>query len=270
MCVRPVNLHPGAARGCTVPCGQCIECRLKRSREWAVRCMHEASMYEDNVFVTLTYSDEFLPVGGSLDRAAFPLFMRRLKKELGPVRYFHAGEYGERNGRPHYHALLFGVDFGDKVPWSERSGVPVYRSGQLEAMWPFGQSEIGSVTFESAQYVAKYCVKKVTGPRAGSHYGGRQPEYATMSRRPGIGSRWMESFDGEVARSGTVVSRGVEVTAPRFYESRLSEAQLEVMKARRARKYGDRLVGWRERAAREVIAVAKLRLAEEKKACAGS
>ena len=100
MCVRPIRLRAHQERQQTVPCGLCIECRKKHARNWAVRCVHEAQMYEDNCFVTLTYSDEFLPVGGSLDRRAFPLFMKRLRKEVGALRYFHAGEYGEVNGRP--------------------------------------------------------------------------------------------------------------------------------------------------------------------------
>lgn len=267
MCVKPIGLKPGAASGMTVPCGQCIECRLKRSREWALRCVHEASLYDVNSFVTLTYEDKFLPAGGSLDRAAFPLFMKRLRKARGPVRYFHAGEYGEKSGRPHYHALLFGLQFGDLVEYGRTgSGCVQFISDDLSALWPYGMASIGSVTFESAQYVAKYCVKKVTGPAAVGYYQGRVPEYATMSRRPGIGAGWLEKFHPEVMRDDSCIVRGHEVQPPRYYDKKLEEldaARVEVMKARRDRKRIARgVVGWRERAARELIAVAKLKLAE--------
>lgn len=279
MCVRPARLNSQKEIGLTVPCGQCIECRLKRSREWAIRCMHEASLFsEGSSFITLTYADEFLPKGGSLDRRAFPLFMKRLRKEVGPVRYFHVGEYGEQNGRPHYHALLFGLRFADERPMGVTgSGYPAFVSDQLSGLWTAGASQIGEVTFESAQYVARYCVKKITGSRAEAHYqrldakGCKyvlEPEYATMSRRPGIGSRWLEENRADVERDDSVISRGHEVTPPRFYDKKLSDAQQEVMKARRLRKRGERVgkdpgVTWRTNAARELIAVAALKQLEE-------
>lgn len=270
MCVRPAKLSVGKPHELRVPCGQCIECRLRRSREWALRCVHEASLYDVNSFITLTYADEYLPQGGSLDRRAFPLFMKRLRKAFGSVRYFHAGEYGERNGRPHYHALLFGLWFGDAVQVGvSDGGFPRFESGALSDVWEFGRADIGSVTFESAAYVARYCVKKVTGCAADAHYRGRVPEYATMSRRPGIGFRWFEQFRGEVYRDDSVLARGHEVTPPRYYDKKefeLDEARMEVVKARRIRKHGVKCSTdgstWRTNAAREVIAVAKLRQLE--------
>lgn len=243
--------------------------------------MQEASLHEENWFLTLTYADEYLPKGGSLDRRAFPLFMKRLRKAFGSVRYFHAGEYGERNGRPHYHALLFGMRLNDVRACGESaSGYPVFDSEAVSALWPFGVIQLGDVSFESAQYVARYCVKKVTGTRALAHYQRvdaqgvihqLEPEYATMSRRPGIGFGWYEQFRGEVYRDDGVLARGHLVQPPRFYdkkEEELDGARMEVCKARRIRKYGERCtiangVTWRTNAARELIAVAKLRQLEE-------
>src|SRR6266571_4497618 len=130
-----------------LPCGQCRGCRASYSREWAMRCMHEASMHADNCFLTLTYSDEYLPRNNSLDKSAFPLFMKRLRKAIAPqrVRYFHVGEYGERSGRPHYNALLFGYDPPDKVLFSVRAGFPVFTSDGLRAAWPYGLHEVDCV-----------------------------------------------------------------------------------------------------------------------------
>lgn len=215
----------------TVPCGQCIGCRLERSRQWAIRCMHEASLHDENAFVTLTYADEHLPDYGSLDKRAFPLFMKRLRKARAEkVRFFSCGEYGERFGRPHYHALLFGCDFPDKVRCGERGKFPVWQSAELERLWPFGRAELGSVTFESAAYVAAYVVKKVTGSeeRKDAAYGvvdgetgevvRREAEFALMSRRPGIGRPWLERFGCEVYPGDGVVVRGRLMRPPRFYD----------------------------------------------------
>ncbi len=238
-----------------VPCGRCIGCRLERSRQWAVRCMHEAQMHEASSFVTLTYDEDNLPFGGSLVKSDFQKFMKRLRARIETkVRFFHCGEYGEKLSRPHYHALLFGFDFPDRYRWLDRGTGPVFRSELLEDLWPMGQSEIGSVTFESAAYVARYCVKKVTGSAAAEHYtrvDGEtgelvevEPEYATMSRRPGIGSTWLEEFYSDVYPRDHVVSRGREAKPPRFYDQWLSGRAPDVWKAikgdrREARKRED-------------------------------
>src|SRR6185436_16893236 len=130
-------------------------------------------------------------------------------------RYFHCGEYGEQLGRPHYHALLFNYDFDDKRFFSQRGGNSVYTSDKLSRLWGNGFSVIGEVTFDSAAYVARYVMKKVTGVRAEEHYQGRRPEYTTMSRRPGIGKGWYEKFKTDVYPRDRVVVRGVHTRPPR-------------------------------------------------------
>ncbi len=247
----------------TLPCGQCVGCRLERSRQWAVRCMHEASLYEDNAFITLTYDEMHLPRGASLDREAFPKFMKRLRRRIdGKVRYFHCGEYGEQTARPHYHALLFGMDFEDKVLWSTRNGFPVWRSVFLESLWKKGSSEIGSVTFESAAYVARYCVKAMTNlsyrkkdresylEAVENYYTVLDPdtgelmmkekEYTTMSRAPGVGKRWFEKFADEVYPSDQVIARGVATKPPRYYDTQHElldpKEALEVSEARNQKR----------------------------------
>lgn len=220
-----------------LPCGQCVGCRLERSRQWAVRCMHEASLYEDNSFVTLTYDDEHLPkkkemcvrcvrphiIAGSVCVAEFQNFMRRLRKEYAfkKIRFLHCGEYGELNARPHYHALLFNVGFKDKRVWTQREGTRLYVSDRLSKLWPLGFSTIGDVSFESASYVARYSLKKVTGERAEAHYGLRKPDYITMSRRPGIGALWYAKFKADVYPRDRTVVRGFPSRPPRFYDNLL-------------------------------------------------
>lgn len=220
---RPVVFNPND--GCPdlpvqVPCGRCIGCRLERSRQWAVRCVHEASLHENNCFLTLTYDEAHFPDNGSLCVDHFQKFMKRLRKSADvPVRFLHCGEYGEQFARPHYHALIFGYAFPDRVLWSENNSIPLYRSAQLEKLWPLGHSLIGEVNFESAAYVCRYVLKKVTGPDSEDYYQGRQPEYITMSRRPGIGSGWFDKYQSDVYPSDEVVIRhGLKCRPSRYYD----------------------------------------------------
>lgn len=237
-----------AAFPMSVPCGYCIGCRLERSRQWAVRCVHEAQMHENNCFITLTFSPEALKARGtqSLRKRDFQLFMKRLRRRFGKgIRYMHCGEYGEKLGRPHYHACIFGFDFPDKVPWRGN----LFRSVELERLWPWGYSSIGRVTFESAAYVARYVVKKRYGKDAGRFYvkvdadtgltEQVDPEYATMSRRPAIGRTWIEKYYRDVYPKGYFTVSGRPSKPPRYYDQRfelMDPATYRRIKARRKRK----------------------------------
>lgn len=216
-----------------LPCNQCIGCRLERSRKWAMRCMHEASLYEGNSFVTLTYDDVHLPVRGQLDYPEFQRFMKRLRKKFGAdVRFYMCGEYGEKDWRPHYHACLFNTTFEDKLYLCTLpSGAKLYRSATLERLWPYGISSVGDVTFESAAYVARYCVQKVTGHNAKAHYARVHsvshgapyhfqlvPEFNQMSRRPGIGKPWLEKYKADVFPHDYIVINGTKCGVPRYYD----------------------------------------------------
>lgn len=215
----------------SVSCGQCIGCRLEKSRQWAVRCMHEAQLHDQNCFLTLTYSK--VPAGGSVNVAHFQKFMKRLRRRIAPTRvsFFHCGEYGEALGRPHYHAAVFGYDFPDKRRWKESHSGPLYVSTLLDEVWSHGYCTIGALTFESAAYIARYVTKKITGPMAEGHYRGLEPEYVTMSRRPAIGKRWLEKFAAETYRDDTVVMRGREMRPPRYYDRQ--HADLDAVAHRR-------------------------------------
>lgn len=222
----------------TIKCGQCVGCRLERSRQWAIRCMHESQMHENNSFITLTFNPESLAARKnphSLDVRDWQLFMKRLKKNAGgkKIRFFHCGEYGELNKRPHYHACLFGHDFSDKELWKEtKTGHKLYTSKELEKAWPYGFSTIGDVTFESAAYVARYIMKKITGDDAEHHYTkfddltgeilcDLKPEYTTMSRRNGIGQSWYEKYKDDVYPHDFVVINGMKMKPPKYYDSLL-------------------------------------------------
>lgn len=234
-----------------LPCGQCVGCRLERSRQWALRCIHEAKLHEFNCFITLTYSDEHVPSDGGLHHRDFQLFMKRLRKYAdSDVRYYMCGEYGDNFGRPHFHAILFGFTFNDLTLWRKTSaGSALFRSETLERLWPYGHSSIGAVTFESAAYVARYVMKKVTGHNAHRAYDSvstetgevftRHPEYNRMSLKPGIGAGWYEKFSSDVFPHDRVVHDGTPSKPPRYYDKLLGRSNPELLADIKAKRMLD-------------------------------
>ncbi|WNK14068.1 MAG: replication initiator protein [Microvirus sp.] len=204
-----------------LPCGKCIGCLRNRAREWGIRCVHESINHQQNSFLTLTYSPEHLPPDGSIHVEHIQKFIKRLRKEAKlPLRYFLCGEYGSKLLRPHYHLLVFGYDFPDKLLHQTNGlGQKIYRSPTLERLWPFGFSTIGAVTNESAQYVARYTLKKVYGTNKKEHYGNRKPEFVTMSRRPGIGFNWYQKNKNDVYPAGSLLFNQVQQMPPRYYDA---------------------------------------------------
>lgn len=222
----------------TLPCGQCIGCRLERSRQWAIRCVHEASLHPDNCFITLTYNDRNLPKDGSLNKKHFQDFMKRLRKAFPQkLRYFHCGEYGEQLGRPHYHACVFNLRFPDQKLYRKLESGDLYVSDMLNEIWGQGFCILGSVTFDSAAYVARYIAKKITGDQAEAHYAGKLPEYTTMSRRPGIGKDWFEKFKSDCYPSDSVIMRGKEFHPPKYYDRQFElDSPVDFAKLKNKRK----------------------------------
>lgn len=250
----------------TVPCGQCIGCRLERSRQWALRCVHEAQLHVHKCFITLTYDKAHLPPGGTLVKADFQKFMKRLRKRTNAkIRYFQCGEYGEADFRPHFHALIYGYDFPDKVFYTRnKQGDTIWKSEELEALWGKGFATVARLTFETAAYTARYVVKKINGEGAAAHYRGRLPEYIAMSLKPAIGAGWYESFKDDVYPSDFLTMRGKQMLPPKYYDRILEkedEKQYKKVKAKRmarakqcSHNAPDRL------RAREEVAKAKLNL----------
>lgn len=207
-----------------VPCGHCVGCRLKRSRDWALRCMCEASLYKENCFVTITYDDEHL----TGDRISLSLddvqkFIKRVRKKFSErkVRVFYCGEYGSKNNRPHFHIIFFNLQFEDKVLWSIRNGVCLYRSPTLEALWQFGFSTVGEVTFDSAAYVARYTLKKSKADLREFEAKDLKPPFVNMSRRPGIGHDWLVNNVDQVYPNDFIVSfdKKLKLKPSRYFDS---------------------------------------------------
>lgn len=214
----------------SLPCGQCIGCRLERSRQWAMRCMFEAEMHIDNCFLTLTYDDDHIPHDWSLQKPDHQKFMKRLRKSRGEeapkIKFYHCGEYGDKYGRPHFHYCIFGHDFEDKVlhSYSGRDQLPIYTSEKLSLLWPSGLATIGEVTFESASYCARYVVDKITGKPAEAHYGDRLPEYQSQSH--GVGTAFYDLWKDDFYPHDYVVVNGKKMQPPKFYD-RLYEIEDE-------------------------------------------
>ena len=223
----------------TVTCGQCIGCKLERSRVWAMRCVHEASLYKHNSSITLTYDPAYLPHRNQLTHKHFQDFMKRMRKENNQIiRYYMGGEYGELNKRPHYHAIIFNKDWADRKYFKTTgSGEKVYTSAELERLWPWGYSGTGDATFEMAAYIARYCLAKRTGKEAEAHYlredenGIYQqvPEYNKMSNRPGIGADWIKFFQQDVYTDDYVIIRGKESRTPKYYDKIFNRINEETM-----------------------------------------
>lgn len=215
-----------------------------------MRCMHEASLYADSCFLTLTYAPEHLPARGQLVYDHFVRFMKRLRKLSGRpgVRFYMCGEYGPENGRPHFHACIFDFDFRDKTFFKRApGGQALYESVSLSRLWPYGFASIGSVTFESAAYIARYCVQKITGKAAETHYlrvdsdgpYTLTPEFNQASRRPGLGAPWLQKWKTDVFPRDYVIIKGKEFPAPKFYDQMLKREDpdtYELMKMARTAK----------------------------------
>lgn len=215
----------------SLPCGKCIGCRTDRATMWAHRATHEASQWQNNQFLTLTYDDEHLPPESHLDPRHLQLFIKRMRKyadsihtTLGrdrgaSIRYLACGEYGETNGRPHYHALIFNGAFTD----TRKVGKNLYSSEQLQQLWPHGQHRIGELTPASASYVAQYNVKKQGAgnyiPETGEW---RPAPFIRMSLKPAIGAEWLKKYATDL-QHGYLVEGSRKHPIPRYYRDKIKE-----------------------------------------------
>lgn len=250
-----------------LPCGQCYGCRLDYSYDWAVRCVCESQMHKANSLVLLTY--EKVPDNGSLRLEDWRHFMRMVRRKYGSVRFFHAGEYGSKNGRPHDHALLFGLDFPDKKFFKmSAAGYPLYLSDSLQSLWSKGHTTVGEVSFESAGYLARYLMEKPTiteqvknedgiviGRRytkwAEKKYGTyvdkdtgerkllRRPEGLTMSRNPGIGESWLRKYYRDIyPHDYMVLKSGAKMPPPRYFDNKVEKWGVVDMKTIKLHRIG--------------------------------
>lgn len=248
-----------------IPCGNCLECRINKSKEWAFRCVKEAMEHDNNIMITLTYDDEHLPKSQGIDPKTGEVyesstlvkkhhqdFMKRLRKKFGDdIRFFMCGEYGsddeyiDRHGntrkateRPHYHFILFNCKFDDmrewrksKCEWSKDVNM-LYRSKTLDKLWGKGHAELNEVNFETCRYVAGYVTKKYKGSDSKEHYElkGQIPPYTCMSRRPGIASaffeRNMEKFFKDQPM-WVITKKGLKKAKSRYFDKQMEKIDPE-------------------------------------------
>lgn len=177
MCMNPqkiqvphtnLTIFPVSQRFLTVPCGKCDECRVSHAKQWAVRCMCEYESRPDDEknrcwFITFTYDDSHNP--HSLRPRDMTLFFKRLRKRFKDykIKYFYCGEYGSRTFRPHYHAIIYNLPLNDLVKYKENfAGDMLFISPELTEIWGNGYVVVGALTLQSANYTARYALKKNT------------------------------------------------------------------------------------------------------------
>ncbi|AXB22566.1 replication initiation protein [Alces alces faeces associated microvirus MP10 5560] len=205
------EIYCGYWKTVELPCGTCDGCKLEHAKNWAIRCMLEAKLYKHNYFITLTYAEENVPTIAYTDisdkdnyqyceeltlcKRDFQLFMKRLRKfykkkyKWDNIRFFACGEYGDRTGRPHYHAIIFNLPINDLKPYFiNELHQQIYQSETISNIWGLGLVTIGEVTYESAGYVARYTLKKRTKQETIDKQG--EKEFTLMSRKPGIAQKY--------------------------------------------------------------------------------
>ena len=316
-----------------LPCGRCIGCKLDRSKQWAIRLMHEAQFHEEKCFITLTIDEKKVsshpPAAAdaalagssprsqtqdssgtrthetrthdrtiSLSKGDAQLLTKRLREQTrvrnpsSRVKYYLVGEYGEKYSRPHYHIALYGEEFrDDRYQWRHDDSGPIYRSSRLEKLWPYGNSEIGTLTFKSAAYIARYITKKLTPGRTdesqaaydaaylraaqdGTNYY-IQPEFSHISN--GLGLEWFKQYATDAYPHDYVVIDGKKLKPPRYYDKKLAELGLyeillggaptinQIKEEREEKSRDNEVDGTPERLrAREKVELARLQLNNRK------
>lgn len=231
----------------SVPCRKCIECKLDNAKEWAIRSALECKYSKDNWFITLTYSDEFIPVN---DKGIFTVrykdlrqFLKSLReyfrrRDIKKIKYLASSEYGSRTNRPHYHICFFGLPLDDLELTGEKSnlGHPYFVSKLVERIWGKGIHKIGRVTYQSAGYVSRYTLKKVK--KLDYEKLGIEPEKLYMSK--GIGKKYFEENKEHIYKFDVVnlnTDKGlIKLQPPRYfdrlYEKQNSEHLQEIKNAR--------------------------------------
>lgn len=199
-----------------IPCGKCAGCRVDRSKEWANRLILEEQYSDESWFLTLTYDEEHVPRTYYYDREDeemenphealtlhyrdFQKFMKRLRKHYGDgIRFYCAGEYGERTHRPHYHAIMFNLHIDDLQVYGKSDSFTIYESKTLDEIWSEGKVIIAPVTWATCAYVARYVTKKYLGDDKEKYrFFNMEPECSKMSRKPGIGKRYFEEHSDDI------------------------------------------------------------------------
>lgn len=209
-----------------VPCGRCPACIKRRVAQWSFRLQEEEKYHDTAYFVTLTYENPPLSPNGlmTLRKRDVQLFFKRLRKKHPKghvIKYYVAGEYGTRYGRPHYHIILFGA-IQEHIVDSWQGQQPVDKdTGSCDILC--GHVDIGTVTGASIGYTLKYLAKGKIVPA--HERDDRVPEYSVMSL--GLGKQYLEKKP----------SRGIEPTIHAYFVQPV-EALKQLCRAIIAKRFG--------------------------------
>lgn len=262
----PLSLFDKAVVGKMIRCGKCLGCRMDKSQEWANRCLLELQDHKSAYFLTLTYDDDHVPISYYPDPATgeaqpaltlkkqdFQGFMKRLRFRIEPqkIRFFAAGEYGDRTQRPHYHAIIFGLELGDLVPYGKNpQGDMLYTSQFLQSVWStrkapkrhgsvtplaadpdyfcetWGRILVSPVTWQTCAYVARYTTKKLYGNDAKAYEQFNiVPPFLLMSRHPGIGAKYYDEHSEDIKKfeyiSVKTDTGGRKFRPPYYFEQKM-------------------------------------------------
>lgn len=222
MCLQPLEVKDKLGIIRQVPCGQCLECRIKRAFQWKLRLLHELYNFDKACFITLTYDNEHLPENGTLVKEDLQKFFKRLRRyyqykngDNAKLKYFACGEYGDKLGRPHYHAIIFGLS-------------PVGDDRRLiQSAWKFCKWDkisckaIGTVTSDSIMYTCGYITKKIFGKSAKSAYEEKGLIAPFQLQSQGLGLKYCLAHQELWQEQGYLNFNGKEVALPRYYKNKI-------------------------------------------------
>lgn len=216
-----------------------MPCRINRVHDWTLRLRNEFYLYDyKGLFLTLTYNSSCVPSDFGLVKADLQKFIKRLRKQLSKqnrsIKYFACGEYGDKynvayydihnkrvryvdiglnHGRPHYHAIILGVDEKD---------IPIIKNCWTFCdfnLWCRGKA-YDIVCTQTINYVCGYVQKKIYGSRQKIEYNGHQPPFQLQSQ--GIGKGFCLSHSHDILKNGGISDNGKIVPLPRYYRKLLN------------------------------------------------
>ena len=222
-CTKSVPVNTNRTRNCranwiNVPCGKCLNCRIKKRSEWTLRMIHELKYHDKASFITLTYDDDHMNSDYSLRKKDIQDFFKRFRKRLKSqkIRYFYSGEYGKLSLRPHYHAILFG------------HGLEFFDCQLIKDSWTFcdwkmldDRKSFGYVTRDSIQYVASYIHDKLYDYERYYMYDQTNRENPFHECSKGLGRQYCDDNADELREKKYVTLNGVKYSLPRYYFNRL-------------------------------------------------
>lgn len=232
-CLKPVEVD-----GKTFNCGSCLNCRINYTSAWTLRCLYELADWESASFITLTYDDLHLPSNYGLVADETTRFFKRLRKYLNnespgrKIKYYACGEYGERTKRPHYHAIVFGLD-----SYSDSDREILRDSWPYCEPWMFDKSRgrnsaMQPVTKDDIAYVTGYVQKKLKGELAEKEYfdKGILPPFSRVSH--GMGLNFALKNKERLVNNGYTYLGRQKIGIPRYFCEKFGVSKSELLEVK--------------------------------------